>query len=817
MRFSWLLVVTSLVATGCVRSQTTDCGHGVVCASGQVCVRATDAVIKCSSPERSADCRDAGRADGELCEDGSGRCYDGYCLPISCGDQLIDPTERCDDGNTVAQDGCSADCTSDEKCGTGVVDSLLGETCDDGNQFAHDGCTPRCTVENPRWTNLLPETPKIGAEAAIAYLPGRRRAIVIGGNADFAVGGFEWTGRGWLRVPDMFGPPPRSQHTMVYDPTRDVVVLTGGRSATRPYERNDTWEWSGSGWSIVSSAGPARALSAMAYDVRRKKMVMFGGEVSVGPSVAARADTWEWDGAAWTKISSGGGPNDPPARRGHVMAYDARIGKVVMFGGRNVQLLGDTWAWDGTTWARLATTGPSPRQGSVLAPDRSGLILYGGDDGSVKTDTWRWTGTWTQLTSAPPAASTAFATATTDIARGVIVMTGGNDGYTWEWDGARWLRIQPVAAPATEVADATYDPLRGEAIVVHTTSTSTVRDGTWASLAPAPAPVRSKAGLVYDTLRDRAVMFGGEDVLNAPLGDTWLLSRGTSPATWTQLVGAGPTRRTDIAMAYDVARGMAVLFGGRDPAQTVNDETWELDTAWHERTPGTVPVARSAAAMGYDPIRQRVVMFGGVGAGGRPFDDTWEWDGTEWTEMTTPPRPPPRGDGRLTWNAARRRLTLTGGDGRDLGTYDDTWEWDGRGWEQVAIQLRYSPRTNHHAFQTADGIMLFGGDSKSTFLADSWALSWVDSDAPYDSCAGHLDRDGDGKTGCADPECWAACTPLCGPGTSCAPTAPRCGDGAIAPQETCGSCAADVGACTMCGDLVCEGTETAATCPGDCP
>jgi cysteine-rich repeat protein len=34
------------------------------------------------------------------------------CKPVRCGDKIIDePTEHCDDGNTIAGDGCAADCT----------------------------------------------------------------------------------------------------------------------------------------------------------------------------------------------------------------------------------------------------------------------------------------------------------------------------------------------------------------------------------------------------------------------------------------------------------------------------------------------------------------------------------------------------------------------------------------------------------------------------------------------------------------------------------------------------------------------------------
>jgi cysteine-rich repeat protein len=61
----------------------------------------------------------------------------------SCGDGILDPNEECDDGNTVANDGCSAICTLE--CGDGILDP--NEECDDGNTVANDGCSPICTLE----------------------------------------------------------------------------------------------------------------------------------------------------------------------------------------------------------------------------------------------------------------------------------------------------------------------------------------------------------------------------------------------------------------------------------------------------------------------------------------------------------------------------------------------------------------------------------------------------------------------------------------------------------------------------------------------
>ena len=69
--------------------------------------------------------------------------------------------ETCDDGNTVAGDGCSATCTIEAgyTCAMHFAFGLharglrqqakiaAGETCDDGNTVSGDGCSSTCRLE----------------------------------------------------------------------------------------------------------------------------------------------------------------------------------------------------------------------------------------------------------------------------------------------------------------------------------------------------------------------------------------------------------------------------------------------------------------------------------------------------------------------------------------------------------------------------------------------------------------------------------------------------------------------------------------------
>jgi hypothetical protein len=114
-------------------------------------------------------------------------------------------------------------------------------------------------------------------------------------------------------------------------------------------------------------------------------------------------------------------------------------------------------------------------------------------------------------------------------------------------------------------------------------------------------------------------------------------------------------------------------------------------------------------------------------------------------------------------------------------------------------------------------MILFGGALTTAVTNEVWQLRWL-SDRSYELCSLAVDEDGDGLSGCADPDCWASCTPLCPPAASCDPNWPRCGDNTCDPRETCRTCPADCGACApACGDHFCDPGETVATCKSDCP
>lgn len=94
---------------------------------------------------------------GEECDDGATMAGDGCdptCRiepPAHCGDGSLDLNEgeQCDDSNTAPGDGCSPSCqfeTVGTFCGDATIDA--NEVCDDANTNNGDGCNPTCNFAN---------------------------------------------------------------------------------------------------------------------------------------------------------------------------------------------------------------------------------------------------------------------------------------------------------------------------------------------------------------------------------------------------------------------------------------------------------------------------------------------------------------------------------------------------------------------------------------------------------------------------------------------------------------------------------------------
>jgi hypothetical protein len=189
--------------------------------------------------------------------------------------------------------------------------------------------------------------------------------------------------------------------------------------------------------------------------------------------------------------------------------------------------------------------------------------------------------------------------------------------------------------------------------------------------------------------------------------------------------------------------------------------------------------------MAYDRRRHVTVLFGGAYGANASLGDTWEWDGVDWTERTPALGPEPRSGAVMIYHPLRRTIMLVDG-GDSMQGFGDTWEWDGTTWTKVPAVLAAPPLFSagaafdaHRGEMTAFGVDIVG----TTYLKLTLSFAYSSAAAPHDSCDAAMDTDGDGLVGCADPDCWGRCAPLCPPGEVCDPAAPHCGDGTCSVLE----------------------------------
>lgn len=490
-------------------------------------------------------------------------------------------------------------------------------------------------------------------------------------------------------------------------------------------------------WHDVSPVAIApRAGHAMATDRYRNVVVLFGGY----DVVAARADTWEWDGETWTQRFPS---RSPPPRYGHSLAYDADTRVTVLFGGTGLGgELDDTWTWDGTTWTQVQTPiAPGRRAYAAMAYDsvRKRIVLEGGYAVGVSyPDTWEWDGSaWTQQTMPSPgfvAHAMAF-----DPSPGEMVMVA--EGNTYVYSGVRWV-LRPVASPPdVRVAAMTYDAARDRIVfyggrTLNTTVESAEIwewDGSqWTHLTPASPPVaRGEAAIAFHSKTSESVMFGGFTHLGAirllPETHTW------NGSTWTNKVqpAPAPSARAYGALSYDPKRGRALMFGGYDtPSGILFNELWQWrDRRWIQQFPGTsVPSPRSEHGQAFDPIRDRLVVFGGTTSGPTTTGDTWELEGVLWTKLVPATSPTARRQPMMTFDG---RTSMLFGGLTASGASGETWTWDGVTWHLRSPAAAPSPRSGGAvAYDPArDRLVLFGGRNGNVRFADTWewdGSTWVE-------------------------------------------------------------------------------------------
>ena len=493
------------------------------------------------------------------------------------------------------------------------------------------------------WTIRQPmASPPVRYAAALAYDARRRRTVLFGGRSGLAVAmkvdTWEWDGTTWTRGPDG---PSRSGHAMAYDAVRGVIVLFGGQSGNLGQPSNETWTYDGSRWSLVDVSAPptARKRASLAFVPSLGRVVLTGGVDAVDQPLD---DTWSWDGQAWTRLTS-----LPFGISATAMATDLERDDIVMFGGAaDVGSIDTTLAWN-QDWriVEAKPIDPSSRIASAFDTVRRAVVVVETTD--VKARTWELRDAWRLCPDGSATLpSRTFHALAYDEARQVTVLFGGLDPVggmplddTWTWNGTDWMPTTPLARPPARSLHALApDDARGRVVLFGGIGSTSKLDDTWlwdgatwtrAMPAHAPSP-RSAHAMAYDPIRRRVVLFGGSAEFGTTLGDTWEWD-GTD---WTEIHAlSSPTPRSDAALAWNPDRRRLVLAAGNSSGSYLAD-AFEWDgVTWSPISVESGPSRRDRHVLATDPAGTGVVLFGGEFTSvvmSTDFGDTWRlrWSGT---------------------------------------------------------------------------------------------------------------------------------------------------------------------------------------------
>jgi hypothetical protein len=124
----------------------------------------------------------------------------------------------------------------------------------------------------------------------------------------------------------------------------------------------------------------------MAYYPPLNRIVLYGGS---GAGVTQNA--FAWDGSAWAQVGSTG----PSAATEHSMVYDSDSARLLLVGASTSDAA--TWLFDGASWQRVAhqanTVRARTNQCAWYDERRDRIMLYGGSVSGVSSrETWEYRG-----------------------------------------------------------------------------------------------------------------------------------------------------------------------------------------------------------------------------------------------------------------------------------------------------------------------------------------------------------------------------------------------------------------------------------------
>lgn len=345
---------------------------------------------------------------------------------------------------------------------------------------------------------------------------------------------------------------------------------------------------------LPGGGSPApRTTHSAVYDAKNNRMTVFGGATGNWAGAPPLLnDVWVLRGAdhttapVWTQLQPTG---TPPAPMGtHAAAYDPGSNRMIVYGGdRSIgncnQATNDTWVLTNANglggtpeWIRLSIPGPLPdvrqRARAVFDENSDRLILFGGSTngcGIASNALWVLsnanglgaTPSWTQVTAAgtppPPVIGNSLVY---DATTNRLIVHGG-----------------------TREIGTTSDTW-----VLTNANNTGAETPTWIKLAPAGAlpPVRISHTAVYDPLSNQMIVFSGSQIGFPASNDVWMLSNangfGGTPV-WTELIPTGtrPERRQEGTAVFNPGSQRMTIYGGivsidGTPSMRSTGDAWVL-------------------------------------------------------------------------------------------------------------------------------------------------------------------------------------------------------------------------------------------------
>ena len=346
-------------------------------------------------------------------------------------------------------------------------------------------------------------------------------------------------------------PAPLGNGWLAHDAVRGRTVLFGSVSPTG-VRLNETWEHDGTAWQriLVGNAPPVPNDAGLAY------VPALGGCMLV----TGNGQHWRYDGVTWQPLAIG---QLPPSRTRFGLALDPLRQRLVLFGGFFAQLyLADTWEFDGLAWTQIMPVASPPAAVArlVFDPVRGRVLARIGE--SVVAQEWEYDGlTWSQL---PMVASVPWSgaqqLAVNPVTGGAVLATGSPEQSPHarfaELVGTSWIPWDPsVAPPAAFDARIARDVRRDRWLLFggrteEAASSANARSwqrsgGLWYPIEAIPAPsARFAHGFVHDEARDRT----------GP--------RGRSPTPGSSRPGSGRCAATSGRLARAVASAWPTIRCG---------------------------------------------------------------------------------------------------------------------------------------------------------------------------------------------------------------------------------------------------------------